>query len=100
MDLLDILLDEKNFDPIVLTDDQGGCYRFEQVAVIPYNEKIYCILKPIDKMKNVEEDEAIVFYLDEENDELALLVESNELTALKIFEEYYDMLEKSLEEEE
>ncbi len=100
MDILDILLDEKNNDPIVLTDDQGTIYRFEQIAVIPYNDKIHCILKPIDPMKDVEKDEAIVFYVDKEGTTPILKVETDELTSLKVFDAYYDILEKRLNKEE
>lgn len=100
MDILDILLDEENNDPIVLTDEKGALYRFQQIAVIPYNNKTYCILKPINPMKDVKEDEAIVFYVDEKDDSPSLKVETDELTALKIFEGYYDLLEKRLNKEE
>lgn len=98
MDVLDVLLDEDNHDPIVLISEKGTTYRFEQICVIPYNDKIYCILKPIDKMQNVEEDEAIVFYVDEEGEAPGLKVETDELTSLKIFEEYYDLLEEHWKE--
>ena len=50
VDIYDILLDEGNREPIVLTDDNGRKTAFEQIAVIPYNEKLYCILWPIDKI--------------------------------------------------
>ena len=35
MDILDILLDEDNRDPITLVDADGRAIDFEQVAVIP-----------------------------------------------------------------
>jgi uncharacterized protein YrzB (UPF0473 family) len=93
--ILDILLDESNTDPIVLVDTDGKKLAFEQVAVIPYDQKIYCILKPIDEIKDVEDDEAIVFYVDEGNSEdPVLMVETDEMKAIDVFEEYYDMLEK------
>ncbi len=98
MNILDVLLDEENKDPIVLIDEQGTLLKFEQIAVIPYNDKIYCILKPIDPMKDVEEDEAIVFYVDEEEEAPSLKVETDELTSLKVFEEYYELLEESWKE--
>ena len=98
MDILDILLDEENHDPIVLIDEDSALLKFEQIAVIPYNDKIYCVLKPIDPMKGVEEDEAIVFYVDEEDNPPSLKVETDELTSLKVFEEYYDLLEESWKE--
>ena len=44
MDILDVLLDENNKEPIVLMDDKGKKLSFEQIAVIPYNNKIYCVL--------------------------------------------------------
>ena len=49
-DILDVILDENNTEPIILEDDKGNRLSFEQVAVIPYNEKVYVILKPIDKI--------------------------------------------------
>ena len=46
LDLLDILLDENNDEPISLFDEDDREVKFEQVAVIPDNDKIYAILKP------------------------------------------------------
>ena len=39
--IIDILLDEVNKDPIVLVDENGKKLTFEQIAVIPYNDVIY-----------------------------------------------------------
>ncbi len=36
VDLLDVLLDQDNKEPIVLMDENGKQMTFEQVAVIPY----------------------------------------------------------------
>ena len=95
-DIYEILLDEENKDPIVLVDGNGRKTSFEQIAVIPYNEKLYCVLKPVDKIENVEDDEAIVFYVDEGGGEPVLMVETNELTAIEVFEQYYKLLEEEL----
>lgn len=95
-DIIDILLDEENKDPIVLTDDKGRKLAFEQVAVIPYDQKLYCVLKPLDHMDGVADDEALVFYVDEgenEDDEPALRIEDDELKAIDVFMEYYNLLE-------
>lgn len=95
LDILDILLDEDNKEPIVLVDGDGRKLSFEQIAVIPYNEKVYCVLKPIDKIDNVADDEAIVFYVDEqEGKEPVLLVETDEKVAMDVFEEYYNLLDE------
>lgn len=96
MDILDILLDESNREPITLTDDFGKTISFEQIAVIPHDNKIYCVLKPVDKLEGVEDDEAIVFYVDQDDDGYGLRVEADEKAALSVFEKYYDMLEEFL----
>ncbi len=95
-DIIDILLDEDNKDPIVLVDDKGKKLSFEQIAVIPHNDKIYCVLKPIDKIENVQDDEAIVFYVDEQDGkEPVLMVETDEKTAMDVFDEYYNLLDEA-----
>ena len=96
MDILDVLLDENNKEPIVLMDDKGKKLSFEQIAVIPYNNKIYCVLKPIDKIENVQDDEAIVFYVDEkEGREPVLMVETDKKTAINVFDEYYNLIDQA-----
>lgn len=96
LNILDVLLDEDNKDPIVLVDDKGKQMSFEQIAVIPYNNKVYCVLKPIDKIENVQDDEAIVFFVDErEGREPVLMVETDEKTAINVFDEYYNLLDEA-----
>ena len=95
-EIIDILLDEENKDPIVLTDDKGRKLAFEQVAVIPYEQKLYCVLKPLDHIDGVADDEALVFYVDEgenEDDDPVLRIEDDELKAIDVFMEYYDLLD-------
>ncbi len=93
--ILDILLDEDNKDAIILEDDKGKKLSFEQIAVIPYNDKVYCVLKPIDKIDNVQDDEAIVFFVHEEDGkEPVLMVETDEATAIAVFDEYYNLLDE------
>ena len=97
-DIVDILLDEDNKDPIVLTDDKGRKLAFEQVAVIPYDQKLYCVLKPLDHIDGVADDEALVFYVDEgenEDDEPVLRIEDDELKSIDVFMEYYNLLEEA-----
>ena len=56
VDLLDILLDQDNKDPIILMDESGKQLTFEQVAVIPYEvrkeKRLYCVLKPVDHIES------------------------------------------------
>ncbi|MBP3431691.1 MAG: DUF1292 domain-containing protein [Clostridia bacterium] len=95
-DLVDVLLDEDNKEPIVLVDGNGRKLSFEQIAVIPYNDKLYCVLKPIDEIENVQDDEAIVFFVDEQKgQEPVLMVETDEKVAIEVFEEYYNLLDEA-----
>lgn len=94
LDILDVLLDEDNKDPIELIDGNGRRLRFEQIAVIPHNDKVYCVLKPIDKIENVNDDEAIVFFVyEQEGKDPVLMVETDEKVAMDVFEEYYNLLD-------
>ncbi len=95
INIIDVLMDENNKEPITLMDANGKRLSFEQIAVIPHNDKLYCVLKPIDKIENVQDDEAIVFYVDEtQGDEPVLMVETDEQVAMDVFDEYYDLLDE------
>ena len=96
VDILDILLDENNDDPISLYDENDKEVKFEQVAIIPDNEKIYAILKPIDELEGVADDEAIVFAVEEDEDGLSVLViEKDEEVAIRVFDKYYQLLDEA-----
>lgn len=95
VDILDVLLDEDNKEPIVLTDEKGKRFTFEQIAVIPYNEKIYCVLKPVEEIQGIADDEAVVFYVEERPTGSVLMVETDEKTAINVFDEYYNLLDEA-----
>lgn len=91
-DILSVLFDEDNCDPIELVDDHSGKkIPFEQIAVIPYDEKIYCILKPIDEISGIKDDEAVVFFVEfDEDDNSFLVVEEDKEKAEAVFEKYIE----------
>ena len=96
VNLLDILLDEDNDDPITVYDENDKPVRFDQVAIIPFKEKLYAILKPIDEMENVEDDEVIVFLIKETEDgDAELVIETDEPTAMKVYDEYLKLLDEA-----
>ena len=100
IDLLDVLLDRENRDPILLMDENGRQLSFEQVAVIPYDvegqdRKLYVVLKPIDKIEGIADDEAVVFVCDTDKaGNTVLRLEENEEVAIDVFDKYYDLLEE------
>lgn len=94
VDILDVLLDEDNEDPITLYDENNKAYKFDQVAVIPLDDNLYAILKPVDELEGVADDEAIVFSVNEQDSgETSLVVEIDESIAMRVFEEYYKLLD-------
>ena len=96
VDIVDLLLDENNDEPISLFDENEKEIKFEQVAIIPESERIYAILKPIDEMEGVADDEAIVFVVDYDEDGNSFLtVETNEEIAIKVFDKYYQLLDEA-----
>lgn len=89
--IVSILLDENNEEPIELTSDTGRTIKYDQIAVIPLEGKLYAILKPLDKIKGISDDQAILFYVNEENDSL-VVVQDNEILE-KVYQIYLKMLE-------
>lgn len=90
------LLDPENSDPIVLFDENEKPVSFEQIALIPFQEKLYAILKPIEKMDGVAEDEAIVFSFEEDdaNEDQLLVVEENDTIIDEVFAIYNKLLDE------
>ena len=96
VNLLDVLLDEDNDDPITVYDENDKPVRFDQIAIIPFKEKLYAILKPIDEMEGVEDDEVIVFLIEETEDgDAELVIETDEPTTMKVFDEYFKLLDEA-----
>ena len=96
--ILDVLLDENDRDPITLMDPTGKELNFEQVAVIPHEIKekrfLFVILKPLDDIPGIADDEAIVFRVDfDARGDAVLALEEDESVAIDVFNIYYDLLE-------
>ncbi|MBQ7224188.1 MAG: DUF1292 domain-containing protein [Clostridia bacterium] len=95
IDILDTLLDEENNDPIILENERGEKIVFEQIAIIPKVEDLYCILKPVEPIDGLEEDEALVFkILENEEGEASLTLETDEDVIDEVFNVYYDLLDE------
>lgn len=94
-DILDLLLDENNYSPITLYDDEDKEVSFEQIAIIPDGDNLYAILKPIDELDGIADDEAIVFAVDfDEDDSSMLVVEENKEIAMRVFDKYHQLLDE------
>ena len=89
------ILDENNEEPITLYDEENREVEFDQVAVIPLYEKIYVILKPITEIEGVADDEALVFVIEEIEDEDTLVLVDDEQIIDLVFDEYYKLLDEA-----
>lgn len=91
-------LDETE-EPFMLTNDSGEEEEFIGIAVITYENSQYILMKPtnslsIDSDESLEDDEAILFKIEPEDDEfdMYIAVEDDEL-ADKVFAEYLKAVE-------
>ncbi|MGN0960705.1 MAG: DUF1292 domain-containing protein [Christensenellales bacterium] len=91
---IDMLLDENNTDNIKLYNEENQEVEFEQIALVPIEDKTYAILKPVQLMEGIAEDEALVFVIDEIDDEDCLVIVEDDAIVDKVFEEYYKMLKE------
>lgn len=93
---VDRLFDEENDDKIYIKDNDGREIEFEQVAVVDYKENYYAVLYPTSAIEGVSEDEAVVFLIDEENDQLVYVEDDSIIDG--VYDEYCKMLEELDEE--
>ena len=91
---IDMLFDENNTENIVLFDENDNETEFEQIAIIPLDERVFAILRPIDEKNPLPEDEAVVFAIEEVEDEEVLIPETDDATEDKVFEKYYELLKE------
>lgn len=88
------ILDEDNDENVILYDNDDNEIEFEQVAIITLDEDIYVILHPVDELEGLEDNEALVFKVDEENKENGLEIVTNPKIIDKVFDEYYKLIEE------
>ena len=91
---IDAIFDEDNNDVIILFNEKGEEVAFEQVALIPLNEKVYVILNPIQPLEGLGENEALAFEIAENEDGeeyLALVID--EKTINDVFDVYDKLVE-------
>lgn len=89
------LLDPNDESNIILYDENEEEVEFEQIAIIPVKEEVYAILKPVKPLEDLEEDQALVFALEEteEGEELLNVVEDDDIIDI-VFDEYDKMFDE------
>lgn len=95
-DLLDILLDEENSEPIVIAGDDGEEIMFDQLCVITFEEELYCVLSPITHIEGVGENEVLIFHIDAQEGKKTML---NQVSDDKVLDAVFGIFEQMLEEQ-
>ena len=85
---MDRLLDVNDSDPIILYGEDGQEIAFEQIALIPLNERLYVIMQPVELLEGMADDEALVFEITEQDDEPVLSVVLDDEVIDAVFEKY------------
>ena len=94
MNPIDQIMDENNQDNIILYNEKNEPIEFRQIAVIPLEDELYVILQPVG-IDLIGQDEALVFSIEEDEDEETVnLVDDDEIID-RVFEEYYSLLRES-----
>lgn len=72
------IIDPENVENIVISNSKGDSFELEQIALIPLHEVGYVILKPLNpKLLNLEEDEPLVFKLNDDEESIELCTDIN-----------------------
>ncbi|MCL2851210.1 MAG: hypothetical protein FWE01_02510 [Firmicutes bacterium] len=73
--LLSLLLDKDNDENIFMHTDGGEVEEFEQIAIVPFEDKMYAILRPVDD----DEDVAVIFLVSPEDEDSIIQVTDEQL---------------------
>lgn len=93
-DMLDRIYDEENNEVILLRNENGEDIAFEQIALVPMQEKVYIILKPVQPIDGLGEDEGLVFLVNEGLKRLELVIDE------EIIDQVFTVYDRLTEEEE
>ena len=96
MNAIDAIFDESNTENIVLYNADDEAVEFEQIAIVPIGENDYAILKPVEALEGMSDDEAMVFELQEnEEGERQLVMVQEEDVIDKVFDIYEKLFEEA-----
>lgn len=91
---IDKLFDENNNENIILFNEKGEEIAFEQIAIIPIKERIFCILKPVILISGMDPAEGLVFEVVTENEEEKIVLVTDETIIDEVFDIYLGLIEK------
>lgn len=87
------ILDEEDSDNVILYDVNEQAVEFEQIALIPLEDKLYTILVPVTEVDGIEKGEGVLFEIDERK--LQIEAVSDPVIMDKAIEIYNQLLEEN-----
>lgn len=74
---------------ITLYDDNNNPVDFYEVACVEYEDNYYALMQPVEPIEGIGEDEAIIFRLEEQDDDTDLFLPVDDESVLEaVFNEY------------
>ena len=87
-------LDEEDEEIITLSTPDGEEVDFTEIATVEFEGNLYVIMQPVELFEGMDEDEALVFSVTDENDEDSRFdVVTDERIVNGVFEEYNKLFE-------
>lgn len=92
---------EEDDDIIILYNEERDCdEEFYHLATLDVDDKWFVVLKPVEKLPDIEEDEVLIYEVrDGDEGDVFVAIEDENLLQ-KVFEEFNKMVESLDEEEE
>lgn len=90
-ELLDKICDGENNDVLILKNENGEDIAFEQIALVPDGDLLYLIVKPVQPIAGLSEDEGLVLMVNEGLKKFDLVTDEEIID--KVFDVYDQLVE-------
>ena len=92
--------EEEEEEVITLATPDGEEVDFTEIAAVEFEDRLYVIMQPVELFEGMEDDEALVFAVSDENEEDARFdVVSDDRIIDGVFAEYYKLLDNAESDE-
>ena len=95
--LLDVLFDDNDIGSLTLQNEDGEKVEFRRMAIIPYKDIVYAILKPISGLPEEAMQQGIAMRVEMEFGEPYLSIEDDEEVLKYLMNEYNRLLKEDEE---
>lgn len=87
------------FEEVVLLDENNNEVKFDHVLTFMHEEEKYIALLPLEKVKNVADDEVVLLHVVEKNGEDVYENIENEVLLEEVFDKFLELMEELDEDE-